>query len=755
MSASPGMRTACQGFKRPCMSLHTDRQQLYALTREEVILQLDGPALERAQAYYQEGCVRDPAIQDAVIYGTVVESAYESHAIEVSVLDGDIYIGCTCEHAGPGICAHVGSVLLAWVEDRASFAGYDQTYDPDRGEISSPMPDFADEFRELLGHQTINELRTLARRRGIEIQGTRKEPIVEELTTQLCDLEQIRSEIGQLDDLAQELLIYLHLTLSYGYGFTSENIIGGLQRQHSEVSRRTVHTHLVDLVQRGLLLTFKQNNLVYYILPQAVRVCLPPRPGFIPPYPEQELEQLETPRPVTVTIQSLYTMWNYIVEKHPRRQEAPQRQAIEDQWPQLIGWRHVPEEVQEVKQRRRNPYNLYNTSMTVPAAPYHLRRVDLNALREQTAHSDEENEFYYMLLQGIGAIVAAPGETISCRQEVFERILSLPASAQMYAIIHTWINSREWSEMDLLLRSVDEIRVRRNLMYSSFEPKDLYHEWRAGRQTVLRFLSILPEGCWVSVENLLKAIFGINPNLLHTNTNTATWWIESSRTRKQFGTTFEDWQDSVGRFVLAVLEGPLAWLGAVGLGYKSGKLMAIKVTPVGSFALQRRQSIVEAEQPMSQEAVRLHDDLSVTLIPGRAPAQLHDLLHFVGQLEEATPEQFVYCITAEGVLLALEQGLTIEGLLDQISKWCNAEIPAAWYERMQDWSQNYGKLHVYDDITLIEMADDYALQELMSNTALREHVIYAFSPRLVAIQPDAVDDLVQEMEKRGYTPHVE
>ena len=77
------------------------------------------------------------------------------------------------------------------------------------------------------------------------------------------------------------------------------------------------------------------------------------------------------------------------------------------------------------------------------------------------------------------------------------------------------------------------------------------------------------------------------------------------------------------------------------------------------------------------------------------------------------------------------------------------------HQRMADWSQNYGKLHVYDDITLIELADDYALQELLSNTALRDHVIYAFSPRLVAIRPEALDALIPEMEKRGYTPHVE
>jgi hypothetical protein len=260
----------------------------------------------------------------------------------------------------------------------------------------------------------------------------------------------------------------------------------------------------------------------------------------------------------------------------------------------------------------------------------------------------------------------------------------------------------------------------------------------------------------VSVEGFLRAIYEVNPDLLHATTSTATWWIQSSKTKKQFGTTFEDWQDSVGRFVLSVLHGPLAWLGAVGLGYQDGKLSAIKVTPVGSFALQRRQTIVDTNaQPVTRGAVTLKDDLTVELVPGRTPAQLHDLLHLVGQLEETTPERFIYHITADGVLLALEQGQTIESLLARIGAWSDAEIPDAWHQQMETWSQNYGKLHVYDDITLIELADDYALQELLSNTTLRDHVIYAFSPRLVTIRPEALDGLIQEMEKRGYTPHVE
>jgi hypothetical protein len=234
------------------------------------------------------------------------------------------------------------------------------------------------------------------------------------------------------------------------------------------------------------------------------------------------------------------------------------------------------------------------------------------------------------------------------------------------------------------------------------------------------------------------------------------WWIESIKTKKQFGTTFEDWKQSYGRFVLATLEGPLAWLGAVSLGSVENKLEAFKLTPIGSFALGRRAMLVEDEHPATPEnALRMRDDLTVALVPGRVPTQFHDLLHLIGKLEEATPERFVYRITFDGVLLALEQGQTIETLITSLGQWCGTEIPITWQEKLHTWSQNYGKFHVYQDITLIELADDYALQELLINTSLREHLVYQFSPRLVAIRPEAVEGLVQEMEKRGYTPRVE
>jgi len=81
-------------------------------------------------------------------------------------------------------------------------------------------------------------------------------------------------------------------------------------------------------------------------------------------------------------------------------------------------------------------------------------------------------------------------------------------------------------------------------------------------------------------------------------------------------------------------------------------------------------------------------------------------------------------------------------------------VPAAWQDKLSKWSRNYGLLHVYEDITVVELADEYALQELLASTSLREHIIYQFSPCLIAIRPDRVDDLVREMEGRGYTPRL-
>jgi hypothetical protein len=620
-----------------------------------------------------------------------------------------------------------------------------------------PVSRFEAEYREMLAQQTIAELRTLAKNRGFPVQGTRKDPIVAEMAAQLSNPDAISAQIRALDEPHRELLSYIHLTVTPGYGVSTESIVDSLLRQGKTERRSAIYSQILDLSSQGLLLPFKHYDMVYYILPRAVRACVPPHPDLVAAYPADKLGELETHQFLASTaIQKLYAIWSYVAERQPRRMVTLERLPAEDEWPHFHGWSHLPTEIVEITQRRRHYYNLNAESVTVPPPAYHLSTPDRQALRNQEGYPDEEIEFWYVILESLGAISGEPGEMIAAHEEAFQQLLSLSPSAQMQAILQTWTDLPSWSEIGMLLRSSEDIRLRRALRYTSFKPQDLYQDWLAGRQAVLRFLSVLQEGQWLSTQSLLKTVFEIVPNLIHMMSDRSVWWFESLKTRKQFGTTFEEWQQSYGLFVMAVLEGPLAWLGAVSLGYRERQAVAFQLTPVASLAFGRRANLVETPgHAGGRDAVKMHDDMTVRLAPGRTPAQLHDLLHLLGELEEATPEQFTYRITANGVLQALEQGYTLERIDSSLNRWTRGRVPAAWQEKMRTWSQNYGKLHIYDEVTLIELADEYALQELMVNTSLREHLIYQFSPHLVAVAPEAVPSLVQEMEKRGYTPRVE
>jgi hypothetical protein len=737
------------------------------------------------------------------------------------------------------------------------------TQQEDLHEPHSLADTLKDEYRKLLSSMTLKELRDIAQRRNVPVEGTRKAPIVEQLSAQLCDRQSILTEMSRLDDLGRKLIVYLHLILPQGYGIPIEGIkfpdrhqdVGaGLRTRPpgaglhtnpppfqsstlpSSYSQEAIYAQAIDLRQRGLLLTFKrgktEGNATYYLLPWAVRMCIPPQPGLVPPchssgrvatfrsaVPGDQTEEpgagnLESPaftvyeQPLALLNQKLYQVWSYIAEQRPKWCAPPRRSPIEDQWPQLQGWNHLPSEIDEIGTRPNQFFaNMFARiaertgspqALTVPVPAYHLCDQDRHELADQVntipppilpyPHTpsplppDEEVEFYYALLAGFAAISGEPGQALQANAQAMQRLLSLSPSNQALVLSQAWKATAEWSEMDIVLRASDDLRLRRNVTYTTYKPQDLYEEWREGRSTVLRFLSLLEENCWIPVNALLQRMYETTPNLIHTRSHPGVWWLESTRAKKQFGATPEDWEQSTGQFVRAVIEGPMAWLGLVRLRYKTtlagtSSAEAIQLTPVGSFVIGRRQTIdaiaggvTSAFQPSSLPTLPappfvLHDDLTATLVPGYVPPQLYDLLSSMGELIASSLQQLTYRITAAGVQHMFDSGETAETLIAALERACgdggrdvamrSSSPPAAWKRAIEEWYQNYGQLHLYEDIALLELADEYVLQELMLNVPLREKIRYQFSPQLVAIHPDTIDELIQEMEKRGYTPRVE
>jgi hypothetical protein len=414
--------------------------------------------------------------------------------------------------------------------------------------------------------------------------------------------------------------------------------------------------------------------------------------------------------------------------------------------------------------------------MTVPAPAPRLQDADRRQICLDVGATESEIEFYFALLESLDLLSSTPGEPINVHKNQLQRFLRLPADDKVRALLRAWAGDETWSEMSDVLRQDRQpaLRLRRSLGHPNYKAKDLYQEWHTGREIVLRFLSLLPESQWLSIESLLKAVFDAHPRLLHTASDPSVWWLESPQTGKQFGTAFEDWQQSYGQFILSMLQGPLLWLGVIKLGYAPSQdiepshPVAFQLTEAGAFALGRRSELVLARAADSEPNVSscsISKDLTISVVPDQVSLELHDLLHRAGRLQEATPDRFVYQLTAEGVAAWLggntdtaaalpRAAPSVEALIAFLDENCHSST-TAWREKLRTWEHNRGLLHLYENITLIELADDYALQELLISTALADSLVYQFSPRLIAVWDRDIDDLVQDIEKHGYTPRMQ
>ena len=103
------------------MSSDLDQQVIYGLTYDSVGQLLDEPVLAEALRLYEGGQVTDALIEEAELFALVGKSSGSPQAAEMEVEDGEIYVGCTCEHGGPNLCAHVGAMLLAWIYEPESW----------------------------------------------------------------------------------------------------------------------------------------------------------------------------------------------------------------------------------------------------------------------------------------------------------------------------------------------------------------------------------------------------------------------------------------------------------------------------------------------------------------------------------------------------------------------------------------------------------------------------------------------------------
>jgi len=161
-------------------------------------------------------------------------------------------------------------------------------------------------------------------------------------------------------------------------------------------------------------------------------------------------------------------------------------------------------------------------------------------------------------------------------------------------------------------------------------------------------------------------------------------------------------------------------------------------------------------RPLTPGAVIVGDDASVLVPAGTADAAVHSLLTRVGELVGGSAEGLRYRLTAERVQTAFDDGLSGPELLGFLEERSSKPVPRRVRSIIERWSASYGSVRLYDELSLIELSEEVLPAEVLAAVpALRQHLVYALSPRLLAVEPAAADAVVADLVRLGYAPRIE
>jgi hypothetical protein len=763
---------------------------LEKLTQADLNKVVNTKSLRKARGYVDR-------VQQAVRSGSTLTarvSGSQLYEVDIEVGPDGIHGRCSCPAAWGGFCKHIGAVLLKWIEAPRAFSVKEPAPKP----AGFPLPVTPVEppptsrpknqpfwlassaaTRRQAGHQqlanwleaiTLQDLRTLAKKRGWQVKGNKKAEIIQQIIEQMTNPVDILKASRSLDAEHQQVFRAM-LVLGDEPGIKAEDLERVAAGWGKLTSYKQITTYTSHLCQSGLAIS------------GGVAPSYPPRIDFVPQAIARQLPSVLTEVIPAVTdlssnqpaselsladpVALVRTAHQLILlleqSSTPLRPPMP-RPQIEKFYQGLADWDYDPGEVLSAKERGKlQGYS--DITLAVPPPAWSLPDEAIERLAP-IAGGEARLEFIFSLLVAAGLF--QPGSPVTVWPEVKEQFLRYNEPMQRALLSRVYFHMRNWSELWEVLRAEDQLQLRRSWIFSTIKPESLWTDLVRFRQLALRVLVCLPDDQWIKLDDLYPLMKRVWPRFDHSvwqftyyygpTGQRAGWFLARRSTEKALSSTDEDWQLAQWNFIRRLITGPLYWLGLVDLLFKDGAPLEMRLHGLGDLYWDRVEApagsdypITEAAAPPPAEAVTINE-YTIQVNPAAISAQAHSLFDKIARLDEVSPDRFTYTLNAQAVHASFEAGDTLTDILADWERLLVIPIPEAISARLNEWWQAYGQVRIYENVTVIEFGDEYALAEMKAVTSLEKHLIAEISPRLVLIPQAAVEPLAAELEKAGYLP---
>ncbi|MGB8648697.1 MAG: hypothetical protein WCF84_25895 [Anaerolineae bacterium] len=610
----------------------------------------------------------------------------------------------------------------------------------------------ATELQELLAGLTLEQLREIATRRGWKVPAAPKAEIVAALAEQLR-----RSPAPERFAPEEEQLLSIQNTVS---GLSNTPLLRVLQDQWKK--RGGGDLNRLDRAMRSLIgagvlfpCTRENSQLHYHWSPFLDAASLPLLHPRVEPYKPEKAARLD------VIANSLpFPDWVSAVTEVLRQEPLELRRGPgEDkvrQLPYVGKWDYVPEEIALIQTRYFGSANIYE-GISVPLAPA-LSDAALDLLGAALQTSLEP--------QNARDFAAWMGEMLITsdlvRQTGAGKLELNPGAEPDYQALGLDERYRHWWQL-WQFGGLDELRLaltrtklalKRSGAYP-ITPEDLVKDVGLARRFIARLLAGLDPMTWYSWDSIVHEVRDLRPDFLHSTLGEAHWWLTLKTDNRHLQTANpKDWNQAYAPVLQMMFEGALTWLGAVQLGYQNRKPVAFQITGVGAWLFSGGKTGTLPELvPATDEGAELVTWLDSETFRIRAGSRSPVAVAAARLIADPVSGWLTFHISNPAMARSFERGHRPDEIVHRFTS-AGVELPAAVRERLDALYLNYGRVHVYERLTVLELGDDYILRELLASTSLRRHVVHQFSARVIVMRDEAVPEFLLELDKKGYTPRI-
>ena len=338
-----------------------------------------------------------------------------------------------------------------------------------------------------------------------------------------------------------------------------------------------------------------------------------------------------------------------------------------------------------------------------------------------------------------------------------------------YELFMHWLHRVSYDELYDLQDEGLRLRCRANMMIQpALRSGELEVENMDARQTLVRLLSQAPTGQWINFSTFARFVYRLNPTFLQRRQSqfaTPHWWVEQQEGRTLHPTLFGDWMLVEGRYLAQLLQGPLFWWGICDVALSpDDSLLAFQLTPLAQPYLNEisQESLLnlpemQASTHTSEINITESGDLSIPCTFANWP--FIELIERFAEIKGAQAYRLVYQITPGSLGEAFARGespIPLLELLQSMAEYQHSVAPdgplARLLVQLERRIASYGRVRFYTNASLLEAADQQVVRELSATTSLQGQTIRAINPTLFILKKNAIEDLFDELKRRGQVP---